>query len=157
VMDPFAAQPHLILFCDILEPTTGQPYDRDPRSTARRAEAYIKETGLADQAWFGPELEFFVFDDVRFDLGRNKMSYEVDDIESPLNSGRTLEGGNTGHRPAIKGGYFPVPPIDSGTDLRAEMLAQMATMGMPVEKHHHEVAPSQHELGFRVNTLLKQA
>jgi len=157
VMDPFSAQPHLILFCDVLEPTTGQPYERDPRSTARRAEAFIKESGIADQAWFGPELEFFVFDDVRFDIGMNKMFYELDEFEGPYNTGRIFENGNPGHRPGIKGGYFPVQPVDSMNDLRAEMLTQMGSMGVPVEKHHHEVAPSQNELGFRVNTLLKQA
>jgi glutamine synthetase len=157
VLDPFSAQPHLIIFCDVLEPTTGQPYERDPRSTARRAEAYLKESGIADQAWFGPELEFFVFDDVRFNVSMNEMSYKLDELEGPYNTGRAFDGGNIGHRPAIKGGYFPVPPVDSMNDLRAEMLTVMAGMGVPVEKHHHEVAPSQNELGFRVNTLLAQA
>ena len=157
VMDPFAAQPSLILFCDILDPLTGQPYERDPRSTARRAEAYIKQTGIADTAFFGPELEFFAFDDVRYSSGMSESFYHIDDEESPHNSGAELEGGNTGHRPKIKGGYFPVAPVDSMGDMRAEMLTQMTSMGITVEKHHHEVAPSQHELGTKVDSLLSQA
>jgi glutamine synthetase len=157
VVDPFAAQPHLILFCDILEPTTGQPYERDPRSTARRAEAYVQQAGIADQVFIGPELEFFVFDDVRYNVGMQESYFHIDDLEGPYNSGSMLEGGNTGHRPGIKGGYFPVPPVDSMTDLRAEMLTVMSSMGIKVEKHHHEVAPSQHELGFGLETLSRQA
>jgi glutamine synthetase len=157
VLDPFAAQPHLILFCDILEPTTGQPYERDPRSTAKRAEAYIQQTGVADKMFVGPELEFFVFDDVRYGVGMQECYYQLDEMEGPYNTGRALEGGNYGHRPGVKGGYFPVPPVDSMTDLRAEMLTVMASMGVVVEKHHHEVAPSQNELGTGLQTLLKQA
>jgi glutamine synthetase len=157
VMDPFAAQPHLILFCDILDPTTGQPYERDPRSTARRAEAYINQSGIADTAFFGPELEFFIFDDVRFNVSMNNTFYSVNEEEGPYNSGAEIDGGNIGHRPAIKGGYFPVAPVDSMGDMRAEMLTQMATMGVTVEKHHHEVAPSQNELGTKVDSLLNQA
>jgi glutamine synthetase len=157
VIDPFAAQTHMILFCDVLEPTTGQPYERDPRSTARRAEAYVQQMGIADKVFVGPELEFFVFDDVRFGNGMNECYYQLDELEGPYNTGRTFEGGNTGHRPAIKGGYFPVPPVDSMTDLRAEMLTVMGSMGIVVEKHHHEVAPSQNELGTGLQTLLKQA
>jgi len=157
VIDPFAAQTHMILFCDVLEPTTGQPYERDPRSTARRAETYVQQMGVADKVFVGPELEFFVFDDVRFGNGMNECYYQLDELEGPYNTGRTFEHGNTGHRPAIKGGYFPVPPVDSMTDLRAEMLTVMASMGIVVEKHHHEVAPSQNELGTGLQTLLKQA
>ena len=157
VMDPFAAQEQLILFCDVLEPSTGQPYSRDPRSTARRAEAYLAQTGIGDTAVFGPELEFFVFDDVRFDVSGNKTFYQLNEEEGPYNSGAELEGGNTGHRPATKGGYFPVPPVDSMTDLRAEMLTVIEEMGVTTEKHHHEVAPSQHELGIKFNELLKVA
>ena len=157
VMDPFAAQEQLILFCDVLEPSTGQPYSRDPRSTARRAQAYLEQTGLGDTAMFGPELEFFVFDDVRFDVTPNKNFYELNEEEGPYNSGAVLEGGNTGHRPGHKGGYFPVPPVDSMTDLRAEMLTVIEEMGVTTEKHHHEVAPSQHELGIQFNELLKVA
>ena len=157
VMDPFAAQEQLILFCDVLEPSTGQPYSRDPRSTARRAQAYLEQTGLGDTAMFGPELEFFIFDDVRFDVTPNKNFYELNEEEGPYNSGAVLEGGNTGHRPGHKGGYFPVPPVDSATDLRAEMLTVIEEMGVTTEKHHHEVAPSQHELGIQFNELLKVA
>jgi glutamine synthetase len=157
VMDPFAAQEQLILFCDVIEPSTGQPYSRDPRSTARRAQAYLEQTGIGDTAVFGPELEFFIFDDVRFDVSGNKTFYQLNEEEGPYNSGSELEGGNTGHRPGPKGGYFPVPPVDSMTDLRAEMLTVIQEMGVTTEKHHHEVAPSQHELGIKFNELLKVA
>jgi glutamine synthetase len=157
VMDPFAAQPSLILFCDILEPSTGQGYNRDPRSIAKRGEAYLNSAGIGDTAFFGPEAEFFVFDDVRFDVSMNETFYAIDSSEGPYASGAELQGGNLGHRPAIKGGYFPVPPVDSMGDLRAQMLTVMAEMGIDVEKHHHEVAPSQNELGIRFNTLLRSA
>ena len=155
VMDPFAAQASLILFCDVLEPSTRQPYSRDPRSIAKRAEAYLKSSGVGDTAYFGPEAEFFVFDDVRFGSSMNEAFYHLDSEEYPGNSGKEYEDGNRGHRPAVKGGYFPVPPVDSGTDLRAEMLSVLADMDVEVEKHHHEVAPSQHELGIKFATLLK--
>ncbi|TAD87932.1 MAG: type I glutamate--ammonia ligase [Alphaproteobacteria bacterium] len=157
VMDPFSAQPQAILFCDVLEPSTGQPYSRDPRSIAKRAEAYMKEAGIGDTAVFGPEAEFFVFDDVRFKTGMNEGYYFLDSEEGPYNSGRAYEDGNLGHRPGIKGGYFPVPPVDSGTDLRAEMVTVLDDMGVDVEKHHHEVAPSQHELGIKFSTLVSTA
>jgi glutamine synthetase len=157
VMDPFAAQPLLILFCDIAEPDTGQPYDRDPRSTAKKAEAYLQSTGIGDSAVFGPEAEFFVFDDVRFKVDMNHCFFEFTSEEGPYMSGATFAEGNTGHRPAMKGGYFPVPPVDASTDLRAEMLTVMAEMGLEVEKHHHEVAPSQHELGIKFDTLVRTA
>ncbi len=156
-MDPFSAQTSLIIICDILEPTTGEPYARDPRSTAKRAEAYMKYAGLADTAMFGPEPEFFVFDDVRFDVSMNNTFYSIDDSEGPYNTAREFENGNIGHRPAVKGGYFPVPPVDAASDLRAEMLTVMKEMGVVTEKHHHEVAPSQHELGVRFATLVKGA
>jgi glutamine synthetase len=157
VMDPFSAQPQLVLFCDVSEPATGQPYARDPRSTAKKAEAYLKSTGLGDTASFGPEAEFFVFDDVRFKVDMNHCFFEFKSEEGPYMSGVTMEEGNIGHRPALKGGYFPVPPVDSGTDLRAEMVTVMAEMGLNVEKHHHEVAPSQHELGIKYDTLVRTA
>ena len=157
VLDPFAAQVSLILFCDVLEPTTGQAYSRDPRSTAKRAEAYLKTTGIGDAAFFGPELEFFVFDDVRFDVSMNSTFYAIDEQEGAYNAGRAFDHGNVGHRPATKGGYFPVPPVDSMSDIRAEMLTVMAAMGVDVEKHHHEVAPSQNELGVKFAELLKMA
>ncbi len=157
VMDPFSAQPSLILFCDILDPSTGQAYNRDPRSTAKRAEEYLKFTGIGDTAYFGPEAEFFMFDDVRFDTGYGYGFYELDDVESPHNSGAEYENGNMGHRPRPKGGYFPVPPVDSGADIRGEMVTVMKEMGLPMDKHHHEVAPSQHELGLMFGTLLQTA
>src|SRR5713226_3094461 len=147
VLDPFAAQTSLIIFCDTHEPGTGQPYARDPRSIAKKAERYLASTGVGDKAFFGPEAEFFVFDDVRYKSGMNGAMYEIDAEEGPWVSDKKFPDGNTGHRPPIKGGYFPVPPVDGASDLRAEMLSTMAEMGLDVEKHHHEVAPSQHELG----------
>ena len=157
VLDPFAAQTTLILFCDIHEPTTGQPYSRDGRSVARKAEAYLKTSGVGDTAYFGPEAEFFVFDDVRFDVSMNHTFYEIDSDEGPYVSGKVFEEGNVGHRPGIKGGYFPVPPVDSQSDLRAEMVTVMSEMGMNMEKHHHEVAPSQAEIGLKFDTLTRTA
>jgi glutamine synthetase len=157
VMDPFTAQPQLILFCDILEPSTGQPYDRDPRSIAKKALAYMDSVGIGDTAYFGPEAEFFVFDDVRFSVQMNKVSFELDGEDAAWASDKTFEEGNFGHRPAVKGGYFPVPPVDSGTDMRAEMVSVMLEMGIPMEKHHHEVASSQHELGAKFGTLIQAA
>ena len=156
-MDPFSAQPSLILTCDVVEPTTGEDYVRDPRSAARRAEAYLNHTGVGDHALFGPEPEFFVFDDVRFDVSMNKTFYSIDQEEGPYNSGRQYEGSNIGHRPPMKGGYFPVPPVDSLGDLRAEMITVMGDMGVETEKHHHEVAPSQNELGVKGETLVRMA
>ncbi len=157
VMDPFAAQPSLILVCDVYEPGTGQPYGRDPRSIAKKAEAYLASSGIGDTSYFGPEIEFFVFDDVRYKVDMNKVSYEIDSEEGPYVTDKRFEDGNMGHRPPVKGGYFPVPPIDSGSDLRAEMLTVMKDMGLDIEKHHHEVAPSQHELGNKFTTLVKAA
>ena len=157
VMDPFAAQPSLVLFCDVYEPGTGQPYGRDPRSIAKKAENYLKSTGIGDTAFFGPEIEFFVFDDVRFKSSMNMQYYEVDSEEGPYVTDKKYEDGNMGHRPPIKGGYFPVPPVDSASDLRAEMLTVMKDMGLKIEKHHHEVAPSQHELGNVFSTLVSAA
>jgi glutamine synthetase len=157
VMDPFAAQASLILFCDIYEPSTGQPYTRDPRTVARRAEAYLGSTGIGDTAYFGPEAEFFVFDDVRMNVSMNHTFYEIDSEEGPYVSGKILPDGNVGHRPGPKGGYFPVPPVDSMSDLRAEMVTVMSEMGLTMEKHHHEVAPSQHELGLVFDTLVRTA
>ncbi|HEB78958.1 MAG TPA: type I glutamate--ammonia ligase [Rhodospirillales bacterium] len=157
VMDPFAAQPQMILVCNIMEPTTGQDYGRDPRSAAKRAEAYLASTGIGDTAYFGPEAEFFVFDNVRFDVAMNKCFYEFDHEEGPYVSGKILPEGNIGHRPPIKGGYFPVPPVDSGHDLRAEMVTVMKDMGLIMDKHHHEVAPSQHELGMTYASLVNAA
>ena len=156
-IDPFFAQATMVLVCDVLEPTTGKPYNRDPRSTAKAAIEYMSNQGIGDTAFFGPEAEFFVFDDVKFDVQMNRGYYEVDSSEGPYNTARDYEEGNPGHRPGIKGGYFPVPPVDSEQDLRSEMLAVMEEMGVEVEKHHHEVAPSQHELGMKFGTLINTA
>lgn len=156
-VDPFFAQPTLALFCDVLDPATMQPYERDPRSTAKAALAHMASAGIADTAFFGPEAEFFLFDDVKIEIGMNVGAYKVDSIEGPYNSARDYEEGNMGHRPGLKGGYFPVPPVDSGQDIRSEMLSVMSEIGIPVEKHHHEVAPAQHELGMKFGTLLETA
>jgi glutamine synthetase len=157
VMDPFTAQPQLILFCNVLEPSTGLPYYRDPRSTAIKAEAYMNSTGVGDTVYFGPEAEFFVFDSVRFGSSQEHTFYKIDSEEGPWSSTKEFEEGNFGHRPGPKGGYFPIPPVDSMTDLRAEMTTVMIEMGLDMEKHHHEVAPSQNELGIKFNSLLAAA
>jgi glutamine synthetase len=157
VMDPFAAQPMLNVFCDINEPSSGLPYKRDPRSIAKAAEKYMASAGIGDTAYFGPEAEFFVFDDVKFEVSMNRVMYEFDSEEGPYTSSRSYPEGNLAHRPAVKGGYFPVPPVDSAQDLRAEMVTVMADMGVEVEKHHHEVAASQHELGVKFGTLVRMA
>ncbi|MEM9749364.1 MAG: type I glutamate--ammonia ligase [Pseudomonadota bacterium] len=157
VIDPFMAQTTLAIFCDILEPSTSDPYNRDPRSTAKAAEAYLKSSGIGDTAYFGPEAEFFVFDDVRWSTEQNSTGFTIDSTEGPYNTGTEYEGGNMGHRPKPKGGYFPVPPVDSAQDLRSEMLTVMTDMGLEPEKHHHEVAPSQHELGMKFSTLVRMA
>lgn len=157
VMDPFFAQPTLTIFCDVLEPSTEQPYERDPRSTAKAAVNYMDSLGIGDTAFFGPEAEFFVFDDVRFKVDMNGAAYELDSSEMPHATAGEYEEGNMGHRPGVKGGYFPVPPVDSAQDMRSEMLTVMEEMGIKIEKHHHEVAPAQHELGMEFGTLLQTA
>jgi glutamine synthetase len=156
-IDPFSATPMMILFCDVVEPSTGELYARDPRSTAKRAEAYLKTTGIGDTIYVGPEAEFFMFDDVRFETGYNTSYFQIDDVELPTNSGKEYEGGNLGHRPRAKGGYFPVAPVDSAVDIRAEMVSTMLEMGLPCDKHHHEVAAAQHELGLTFGTLVETA
>ena len=155
--DPFFAQKTLVVFCDILDPVSGAGYERDPRSTALKAEEYLKQTGIGDTIYFGPEAEFFIFDDVRFSVEMNKVSYQVDAIDAAWNTDTEYEMGNTGHRPGVKGGYFPVPPVDDAQDMRGEMLSTMKRMGMKVDKHHHEVASCQHELGLIFGTLTHQA
>ena len=158
VMDPFSDENTLIIRCDILEPSTMQGYERDPRSLAKRAEAYLKSTGIADAAYFGPEPEFFILDDVRWGADMSGAFYKVDSDEAGWNSERVFEDGNMGHRPGIKGGYFPVPPVDSLNDLRAAMCLAMEEMGVPVEVHHHEVATAgQCEIGTKFDTLVKRA
>ena len=157
MIDPFYQQTTLAIFCDVLDPMTGQPYNRDPRTTAKKAEAYLKSTGVGTAAFFGPEAEFFVFDDVRWNTDPHKTGYEFDSTELPANTGKTYETGNMGHRPGPKGGYFPVPPVDSEQDMRSEMLTVMGEIGLEPEKHHHEVAPAQHELGMKFTTLTTMA
>ncbi len=156
-VDPFYAEKTICVHCSIVEPDTGEAYERDPRSTAEKAEAYLKSSGIGDTAFFGPEAEFFVFDDVRMSVEINKVSYEVDAQDASWNGDTEYEMGNMGHRPGVKGGYFPVNPIDAGQDLRSEMLSTMKRIGMKVDKHHHEVASCQHELGLIFDSLTKQA
>jgi glutamine synthetase len=157
-IDPFFQVPTLSLICSIIEPRTGQPYSRCPRSLAMRAVAYLQSTGIADTAYFGPEAEFFIFEDVRFDQTQNAGYYFVDSIEGRWNSGREEKGGNLGYKPRYKEGYFPVPPTDAHQDLRTEMLLTMAKLGVPIEKHHHEVATGGHgELGYRFADLITAA
>jgi glutamine synthetase len=157
VIDPFYAQPTLSLICDIVDAVTRQPYSRDPRYVARKAEQYLKQTGIGDIAYFGPEPEFFVFDEVRFYEGPNTSFYAVDSKEGRWNTGRE-EGPNLGYKPNFKGGYFPAPPTDTLTDLRNEMALTLEALGIPVEVHHHEVASGgQCELSMRFNSLVKMA
>ena len=156
-IDPFFQNTTLAIMCDILNPNDNTAYNRDPRMMAKKAEMYLKSGGFGDTAYFGPEAEFFVFDDVKWNTDPNNTGYSFDDRELPYNTGRTYEGGNMGHRPGPKGGYFPVPPVDSLQDMRSEMLTLMGELGLQPEKHHHEVAPAQHELGMRFNTLVQMA
>lgn len=158
VIDPFFDDKTLIVRCDIIEPKDMQGYSRDPRSIAKRAEAYLKSTGIADTAFFGPENEFFIFDDVRWNSGVGGCSYQIDSEEAAWNTSKTYENGNTGHRPGVKGGYFPVPPVDSLQDLRSAMCLVLEELGQTIEVHHHEVATAgQCEIGSRFNTLVKKA
>lgn len=158
VLDSFTDEATLIIRCDVLDPTTMQGYSRDPRSLAKRAEAYMVSTGIADTAFFGPENEFFIFDDVRWGAAVNGCFVEVDSEEGHWNTGTEFEHGNTGHRPGIKGGYFPVQPVDSLHDIRGAMCAALTDMGVPVEVHHHEVATAgQCEIGVKFNTLVRKA
>lgn len=158
VIDPFTEENTLIIRCNIIEPTTMQGYERDPRSVAARAEEYLKSTGIADSALFGPEPEFFVFDDVKWKADISGAMYEINSEEAAWSSDAKIEGGNTGHRPGVKGGYFPVPPVDSLHDLRAAMCGAMASMGLVIEVHHHEVGTAgQCEIGVGANTLVKKA
>jgi len=158
VLDIFSEDTTLNLRCNVIEPGTMQGYDRCPRSLADRAEAYLKSTGLADAAYFGPENEFFVFDDVRWDDSMQGAFYSVDSTEGAWNSGRKFEEGNTGHRPTVKGGYFPVPPVDSLHDIRSAMCLALEEMGLETEVHHHEVGTAgQCEIGVKFNTLVRKA
>ncbi len=158
VLDPFSDVPTVIVTCDILEPLTMSGYDRDPRSVAKRAEDYLKSTGLGDTAFFGPEPEFFVFDDIKWGADMSGCFVKISSEEAAWSTGHEFADGNMGHRPRVKGGYFPVPPIDSLHDLRAAMCAAMEQMGLDIEVHHHEVATAgQCEIGVRFNTLVKKA
>ena len=155
-IDPFYAEKTLCVHCSVVEPDTGEGYERDPRGTAEKAEAYLKSSGIGDVAYMGPEAEFFLFDNVQFSNEMNKVSFEVDALDASWNTDTSFEMGNTGHRPGVKGGYFPVNPIDDGQDIRSEMLSTMKRLGMKVDKHHHEVASCQHELGLIFDSLTKQ-
>jgi glutamine synthetase len=158
VMDPFTDEPTLILTCDVVEPSTGEGYERDPRSLAKRAEAYLASTGIADTCYFGPEPEFFILDDVRWGADMSGSFVKVDSEEAEWNSEKVFEEGNIGHRPGVKGGYFPVPPVDSLHDIRSAMCLAMEEMGVKVEVHHHEVATAgQCEIGTMFNTLVTRA
>jgi len=157
-IDPFYEEPTLVITCDVIEPSDGKGYDRDPRSIAKRAEAYLKGTGLGDTAYFGPEPEFFIFDGVRWGDNMKGCFVKIDSEEAPWSSSAEIEGGNTGHRPGKKGGYFPVAPVDSFQDMRSEMCLILESMGIPVEVHHHEVAgQGQNELGTKFSTLTQRA
>ena len=158
ILDPFTDDPTVILRCDIVEPATMQGYDRDPRSIAKKAEAYLTSTGLGDTAFFGPEPEFFVFEDVKWHADMSGASYEINAEEAAWSSNLDFDDGNTGHRPKVKGGYFPVPPVDSLHDVRAAMCSAMEQMGLDVEVHHHEVGTAgQCEIGVKFNTLVSKA
>lgn len=158
VLDPFLQESTLLLRCDIIEPDTMQGYERDPRSIAKKAEAYLRSTGIADTAYFGPEAEFFVFDDVRWSVEMGGAFYEIDSSEAAWNTGKLYDQGNIGHRPSVKGGYFPVPPVDSSQDLRSAMCLAMQEMGIEVEVHHHEVGTSgQGEIGTKYDSLVRKA
>jgi glutamine synthetase len=153
-IDPFMEVPTLSLICDVHDPVTGEPYDRDPRHIVKKALAYLKSTGIADTAFFGPEAEFFIFDDVRFEQSPNGSFYQIDSDEAPWNSGRD-EGRNLGYKPRPKEGYFPTLPHDTMHDLRAEICLELEKLGISVERQHHEVAPAQHEINFRFDSMLE--
>lgn len=155
--DPFSTQRTLIIFCDVIDPITGENYNRDPRSIAARAENYLRQTGIATTAYFGPEAEFFIFDGIRYGTSGTSSFYEIESDEFLHCNGAPMNPNSHGHRPHAKGGYFPVAPIDSLHDMRSEMCETMEQMGLQMERHHHEVAPAQHELGLKFGTLVNTA
>ena len=156
-IDPFFEEPTLILTCDVVEPGDGKPYERDPRSLAKRGEAYMKASGLGDAAYFGPEPEFFIFDSVRWQVDMSGCFCKIESEEAAWNTGKEYEHGNSGYRPTVKGGYFPTPPVDSFQDMRSEMCLILESLGIPVEVHHHEVAQAQMEIGTKFSTLVQRA
>ncbi len=157
-IDPFFEESTLVLRCDIIDPSTMQDYARDPRAIARRAEAYLKASGLGDVCYFGPEPEFFIFDEARWKVSMENTFFQIDSSSAAWNSGKKYEEGNMGHRPRVKGGYFPVPPVDAFQDLRSAMCTTLKSLGMQVETHHHEVATAgQTEINLRFNSLLAKA
>jgi glutamine synthetase len=157
-IDPFFDETTLVISCDVVEPSDGKGYDRDPRSIAKRAEAFLKSSGLGDTAYFGPEPEFFIFDSVEWTVDMSGCRVQIFSEEAAWSSGEKFESGNTGHRPSVKGGYFPVPPVDSHNDIRAAMVLALEAVGIPVEVHHHEVATAgQNEIGTKFNTLVRRA
>ncbi len=157
-IDPFREETTICISCDVIEPSDGKGYERDPRSLAKRAEAYLKSSGIGDAAYFGPEPEFFIFDQVRWGVDMSGCFVKIDSEEASWSTGLKIEGGNLGHRPAVKGGYFPVPPVDSLQDMRSEMCLILEAIGVPVEVHHHEVAGAgQCEIGTKFSTLVERA
>ena len=156
-IDPFFKERTLILSCDVIDPIDNQPYERDPRSLAKRAEAYLKSTGLGDTAFFGPEPEFFIFDSIRWDVTMKGSFFEIGAEDAAWSTGESYGEGNKGYRPAVKGGYFPVPPVDSGHDMRSDMCLVLEQLGIPVEVHHHEVASCQMEIGTKFSTMVERA
>ena len=157
-LDPFMEETTMFMQCDVIEPSDGKGYDRDPRSIAKRAEAYLKSSGIGDTAYFGPEPEFFIFDSVRWGVDMSGCFVKIDSEEASWSTGAKIEGGNSAHRPAVKGGYFPVPPVDSFQDMRSEMCLILESLGIPVEVHHHEVSGAgQNEIGTKFSTLVQRA
>lgn len=157
IIDPFYSQATISIFCSIVEPATGEGYGRDPRSTAERAESYLKFTGIGDTIYFGPEPEFFMFDDVKYNVDYASAGYSLNDEQTPTQTGATIEGGNKAHRAGITSNYFSLEPLDRCQDIRSEMVSLMKECGLPMDKHHQEVAPSQHELGLTYGTLVETA
>lgn len=157
IIDPFYGQATISIFCSVVEPATGEGYGRDPRSTAERAEAYLKFSGIGDTAYFGPEPEFFMFDDVKYNVDYDSAGYSLNDEQTPTNSGATIEGGNKAHRTGATSNYFSLEPFDRCQDIRSEMVSLMKECGLPMDKHHQEVAPSQHELGLTFGSLVETA